>query len=132
MLDILAKVLNPLWWFNLLIVAPLMLLLSAIFWLPLWACKKIWSMGMIAWNSKWMNYLKPKSLLGKIIVYPPLIWCALPFTNTWLAGYILYKYGVTWGDLWGIVTGLWSVFTAMCVAAWDFIPWAWAALQYVL
>jgi hypothetical protein len=132
MVNFLTKVLNPFWWFDLLVIKPLMLLLSALFWLPLWGCKKVWTMGMSAWNSKWMNYLKPKSLWGKMIVYPPLIWCALPFTNTWLFGYIAYKYGVTWDDVWGITSGVWSVTKAMCAAAWDLIPMGWAALQYVL
>lgn len=124
--------LNPFWWFDLVVVKPLALTIGAILWLPLVVAEWMYHKGMQAWDSKLVCYCKPKSLIGKCIVYPPLIWCAMPFTNTWLLGYIAVKYGVTWDDVWGITSGVWNIGMAFAAAGLDLIQFGWTALQHVL
>jgi hypothetical protein len=124
--------LNPVCWFDWIVIKPLMLLLSAIFWVPLVTLKWGYRKSMQAWNSKLVCYLKPKSLIGKWIVYPPLIWCAMPLTNTWLAAYLMYKYDVSWDDVWSWPAGLWNMALDLGGIVWDLIPMGWAAVQYFL
>ncbi len=132
MVNLLKTWFNPFWWFDLIVIKPLMLLLSGIFWLPLMAMKWGYGKGMQAWDSKLVCWFKPKSTLGKWIVYPPLIWCAIPGTNMWLAGYLMYKYDVSWDDVWSWPGGLWNMTLDLCGIVWDLIPMVWAGIQYVL
>lgn len=94
MVEFIKAVLNPFWWFDLLVIKPLMLLLSAIFWLPVVAVKWAYPIVMQAWNSKLVCWFKPTSLLGKIIVYASPIW--------------MYKYDISLSDLWEMVSRVWA------------------------
>lgn len=120
-MSLLLKIVNPWWWFKLVVIKPLMLLLSAIFWLPSTLVRLVWDFVVFLFMKAWdkiPGWMKPKSKLGKAIVYPLLAWTAFPGTNMMLFAYLLNEFfGITPEQLWNSAVMGWNVATAMVSAA---------------